>query len=290
MTILRREKKMAEEYENFYNLRELVPTIYGKYIIVKGTHPDCLFANLHGVAEAIVATRHSWPGYNVFVDWSDLTLEPFYNYFNIAISNEFATNYSDMPKTTRNSIAPTPITFDTLFDGPPANAEDYMCVVYKPDCYIPQPREDADNYDDQLRTVLRENLKPLWEYQKIARGRHKDKYNKGKVVIGCDCRYICEDTLGDYCNYIDSLVVKNLKSRVFLTGASSIHYNYMLERYSPRSSSRKSRFKDPLLNELLSVIQLSLCNFIVGTDASPIYSYLSNFIEPDNMYNVPTYV
>lgn len=290
MTILRREKKMAEDHENFYNLRELVPTIYGKYIIVKGTHPDCLFANIRGIAEAIVAARHSWSGYNVFVDWSDLNLAPFYNYFNITISNEFATNYSDMPQATRDSINPTPITFDTLFDGPPASAEDYMCVIYKPDSYTLEPMEAVDNYTGQLNTVFRENLKPLWEYQKIARGRHKDKYGKGKIVIGCDCRDISEDTISDYCAFIDSLVVKNIKSRVFLTGVASPHYNYMYERYAPRSSSRKSRFEDPFLNELLSVLQLSLCHFIVGTNASPIYSYLSNFIEPDNMYNVPNYV
>ena len=95
-----------------------MPTVYGKYIIVKSSDSDCIFRRLFSVADAVIASRKRWTGYNIFVDWYDGGVSPFYTYFKLNITNEFATNYSDMPAETKSSILSTPISRDQLFQIP----------------------------------------------------------------------------------------------------------------------------------------------------------------------------
>ena len=267
----------------FYDLKELMPTIYGKYIIVKSSDTDCIFRRLFSVTDAVVASRKSWTGYNIFVDWYDGGVAPFYNYFKLNITNEFATNYSDMPKATKDSIFPTPISRDQLFSDPSdiPGVSDSRCVIYDSFYEYSPSTLDSKAYELMFQSVLRNALKPQWRYGKMARGYHSDKY-KNKFVVACDSNSIVESNKDRAFEVIDRLLLKNLRSRIFIGGYGSKYFDELYDRYIDRASFRKSRFDDVNQDKLLSAIQMSLCNFLVGSNNSADYIYAKNFLEPTN--------
>ncbi len=271
----------------FYDLKDLMPTVFGKYIIVKGSDTDCIFRRLFSVADAIIASRKRWTGYNVFVDWYDGIVNPFYTYFKLNITNEFATNYSDMPDATRNSVFENPINRDQLFSNPVdlGDISNYSCVIYDSFYeYVPESM-DSNAYKLMFQSVLKNSLKPQWRFGKMARGYHADKY-KGKFVIACDSESIVESNKDKAFKYIDDLLIKNLRSRLYIHGFGSKYFDELYDRYIGRASFRKPRFEDSNQDKLLSVIQMSLCDFLVGSSNSAAYIYAKNFLEDSNLIDI----
>ena len=268
---------------DFYKLKEIMPAIYGKYIIVKGSHTDCVLERLFLVADAIILCRKRWAGYNIFVDWYDGKTNPFYTYFKLNIVNEFATNYSDMPLDTRSSIYETPIDRNALNSGPNSDLLKYRCVIYD-DEYDLSLQSDS-TYNLMFQNVLKNSIRPLWNLGKVARGYNRDKY-RSKYTVGFDTTGITEDNYESSVSYVDNLLLSNLKSRVFLTGYGSKYFNTILSRYTARASFRKPRYDDPNQDSLLSAIQISLCNFLVGSNRSYVYNYAKNFYSLEDIHTV----
>lgn len=271
----------------FYDLKELMPTVYGKYIIVKSSDSNCIFRRLFSVADAVIASRKRWTGYNIFVDWYDGGVSPFYTYFKLNITNEFATNYSDMPAETKSSILSTPISRDQLFSDPESvtGVADHRCVIYDSFYeYVPAAL-DSKAYDLMFQSVLRNSLKPQWRYGKMARGYHSDKY-KNKFVVACDSSSIVESNKDQAFETIDRLLLKNLRSRIYIGGHGSKYFDELYDRYIERASFRRARFDDSNQDKLLDVIQMSLCDFLVGSSSSAHYIYAKNFLEPTNVIDL----
>lgn len=276
----------------FYKLQELLPAAYGKYIIVKSYNTGCLFARLFSVAEAILASRTTWRGYNVFVDWfNDDSVQPFYKYFRMDIKNEFATNYSDMPEATLSALCDSVQHPDVLKKPPTAELSVYsgvtVCGSFDLSTFA------SEGYDvARFLRIFRTSIKPLWQYAKSVRGFDKDKYRGSprKYVIGCDMRSVTDDNREAFVDAINTLVCDNLNSRVFLSGTSERYFKDFQRLFSKRSGYRKPKYEDVYLNELLSVLQMSLCDTIIGSHDSYIFSYASSFLEETDTVLIKPYV
>ena len=266
---------------DFYDLKDMLPAVYGKYIIVKSHNSGCLFSRLFSVADAILASRTTWRGYNVFVDWyDDDSVQPFHKYFRLDIKNEFATNYSDMPESTLTTLCESVQHSDILKQPPTEELSSYSGVKVCGQFDLSTLDLEGYNVARFLR-IFETSVKPLWNYAKSVRGFNKDKYrgSRRKNVIGCDMRSVTDSNRDSVVDAITVFIRDNLNSRVFLSGTSELHFKDFQRLFKQRSGYRKPKYEDIYLNELLSVLQLGLCDSIIGADDSYIHTYASVFFE-----------
>jgi len=263
-----------------YNLHELVPQAFRKYIIVRGTGTSCVLNRMFSVIDVLVALR-KWKGYNILVDWSDEKFSEsghniFYKYFKLLNKEHYAFSVSDIPFSTVAGCRADPITRDMLHEGCSSVDPDITMVEY--DAYFEHSFiADSPEHFSFLWNACSEKLAPRWAHNKSASGYYTDKLAKFNTVIGVDLDSLHDGFTDKAIDVINKLVCKHTDVRLFCSTIVDRNVDKLIcakfkELYGSRVKFRSFR-GNTSVDKIVHSLILSKCSYIVCRHPSLVASY-----------------